>query len=57
MPSAQAAKRPSASKPEQRRAAHERLRGQGVFSLDVEPLQLPVALVNQYLDIKSAGLL
>lgn len=42
---------------EQRRAAHERLRGQGVFSLDVEPLQLPVALVNQYLDIKSAGLL
>lgn len=42
---------------EQRREAHERLRGQGVFALDVEPQQLPVALVNQYLDIKSAGLL
>lgn len=42
---------------EQRRDAHERLRGQGVFAIDVEPMQLPVALVNQYLDIKAAGLL
>lgn len=40
---------------EQRRAAHEALKRSGVLLLDVEPAQLPVALVNRYLDIKLSG--
>ncbi|MCP4007833.1 MAG: DUF58 domain-containing protein [bacterium] len=40
-----------------RRRAHENLRRTGVLSLDVEPQQLAVALVNGYLDIKSRGVL
>lgn len=42
---------------EQRRAAREALAGRGVRALDVEPGQLPVLLVNEYLDIKRAGVL
>lgn len=42
---------------EQRRAAQERLRGNGVRALDVEPGELPVSLVNAWLEIKRAGLL
>lgn len=40
---------------EQRRLAHEALKHYGVRMLDVEPAQLPVALVNRYLDIKLSG--
>ena len=42
---------------EARRVAHERLRRGGVLALDAEPQELPVALVNGYLDVKSRGLL
>ncbi len=42
---------------EQRRAAQERLKDSGVRALDVEPAELPVALVNAWLEIKRAGLL
>lgn len=40
---------------EQRRQAHQALKNFGVMMLDVEPAQLPVALVNRYLDIKLSG--
>jgi uncharacterized protein (DUF58 family) len=40
---------------EQRRLAHQALKHYGVIMLDVEPAQLPVALVNRYLDIKRSG--
>lgn len=40
-----------------RRQAHEALRNQNVLCLDVEPQQLPVRMVNQYLEIKRGGLL
>jgi uncharacterized protein (DUF58 family) len=40
---------------QRRRAALERLRGRGVIALDLAPRELPVALANQYLDIKRAG--
>ena len=40
-----------------RRRAHELARGRGLQTLDVLPSQLPVALVNRYLDIKRSGLL
>jgi uncharacterized protein (DUF58 family) len=39
----------------QRHRAHKRVRGQGLRVLDVEPGQLPVSLVNTYLEIKRAG--
>lgn len=42
---------------EQRRAAREALLGTGVRALDVEPQELPVGLVNAYLEIKRAGML
>lgn len=42
---------------EQRRLAQERLSNAGVRALDVEPAELPVALVNAWLEIKRAGLL
>lgn len=42
---------------EQRRRVHEVVKGRGVLSLDTEPAELPVALVNKYLEIKRAGLL
>jgi uncharacterized protein (DUF58 family) len=41
---------------DQRRHAHERLaRSSGVQLLDVPPVELPVRLVNRYLEIKSGG--
>lgn len=41
----------------QRRAAHTALRKSRLMTLDVEPEQLPSALVNRYLEIKRAGTL
>lgn len=38
-----------------RRGAHTQVRGAGAFILDVEPPDLPLALVARYLDIKRAG--
>jgi len=40
-----------------RELAFRRLERGGAICLDVEPQQLPVALVNRYLDIKRGGLL
>lgn len=40
---------------QQRTAAIKRISHHGVMTLDVVPEQLPVALVNRYLDIKRAG--
>jgi uncharacterized protein (DUF58 family) len=40
-----------------REASRERLRAQGVLSLDVLPAELPVALLNRYLEIKRSGAL
>ncbi|MBI2380567.1 MAG: DUF58 domain-containing protein [Gammaproteobacteria bacterium] len=40
-----------------RRGLHERLGQDGVHMLDVTPAELPVRLVNRYLDIKASGLL
>lgn len=42
---------------EQRRRAHDLIRGRGVRLLDVEPATLPVSLVNRYLDVKRSGVL
>jgi uncharacterized protein (DUF58 family) len=42
---------------EGRRRAIEGLRGRGMLALDVAPRDLPVALANQYLDLKRAGAL
>lgn len=38
-----------------RHQAHEALRGHGIVYLDVEPEQLPVMMVNRYLEIKRSG--
>ncbi|HET9299964.1 MAG TPA: DUF58 domain-containing protein, partial [Candidatus Polarisedimenticolaceae bacterium] len=40
-----------------RRRAHRDLASRGVNLLDVRPSELPIALVNRYLDIKAAGAL
>lgn len=40
-----------------RRRAHDTLQQRGVRALDVEPSELPVALVNEYLEIKRGQLL
>jgi len=40
-----------------RHRAHERIRAEGVLYLDSEPTQLPVHLVNRYLEIKRSGML
>lgn len=40
---------------EQRRRTFARLIGRETFAIDVEPRQLPIALVNQYLEIKRSG--
>jgi len=40
-----------------RRRAHERLRKSGILTLDAEPHELAVALVNGYLDVKASGVL
>jgi uncharacterized protein (DUF58 family) len=42
---------------EHRRRHHERLRHNGARVLDLLPAQLPIALVNQYLEIKRGGTL
>ena len=42
---------------QQRQRAHQQVSRAGILALDVEPRQLPVALVNGYLDIKSRGTL
>jgi uncharacterized protein (DUF58 family) len=42
---------------ESRRRNHEALRHQGAMTLDLLAPQLPVALVNKYLEIKSSGVL
>jgi uncharacterized protein (DUF58 family) len=42
---------------QQRRRAHQTLQKAGALALDVAPEQLPVALVNGYLDVKSRGVL
>lgn len=42
---------------EARRAAHDLVRGLGMHTLDVEPAELPVALVSRYLEFKQAGAL
>ena len=38
-----------------RHQAHEKLRSEGAFVLDVEPQDLPAALAHRYLEIKRAG--
>jgi len=40
-----------------RRQTHEALRNQGILCLDTEPQQLPIMMVNQYLEIKRGGML
>ena len=40
---------------EQRRKAHDAFKAGGILSLDIEPEQLPVALVNRYLEVKRSG--
>ena len=40
---------------EARRRHHERLHHGGAYVLDLLPEQLPIALINQYLDIKRGG--
>ena len=40
-----------------RRRSLERLRSQGVLTVDVEPAGLAVGLVNRYLEVKKAGVL
>lgn len=42
---------------DQRRRAFDRLRARGVRALDLLPDQLPLALVNKYLEIKRSGAL
>ena len=38
-----------------RREAHQKIDGAGVLYLDVMPQELPVNIVNRYLDVKSSG--
>ena len=38
-----------------RREAHQRIEGNGVLSVDAMPQDLPINIVNRYLDIKSSG--
>ena len=40
-----------------RRASFNRLERAGALMLDVEPQELPLALVNRYLDVKRSGAL
>ena len=40
-----------------RKQAHERLKNQGIIYLDTEPEQLPVQMLNRYLEIKRSGVL
>jgi uncharacterized protein (DUF58 family) len=41
----------------QRRQLLDKLHGQGVVILDVLPTELPITMVNAYLDVKAKGLL
>jgi uncharacterized protein (DUF58 family) len=41
----------------ERQRIREQLHGRGVLTLDVPPAELPVRLVNRYLEIKRSGLL
>ncbi len=41
----------------ERRAAHHALRTGGALLLDATPAQLPITLVNGYLEVKAAGML
>jgi len=40
-----------------RRLAHQAFAGRGILSLDVVPTDLPISIVNRYLDIKRSGAL
>jgi len=40
-----------------RQSAHDTLKNQGIIYLDTEPEQLPVQMVNRYLEIKRSGML
>ncbi len=40
-----------------RKQAHELLKNQGIIYLDTEPEQLPVQMLNRYLEIKRSGVL
>ena len=40
-----------------RHETHRRLSTRGIHSLDALPEQLPIAMINRYLEIKSKGLL
>ncbi|MDM8558497.1 DUF58 domain-containing protein [Candidatus Parabeggiatoa sp. HSG14] len=40
-----------------RQKAHDALKGHGIVYLDTEPEQLPVMMVNHYLEIKRGGML
>lgn len=42
---------------EERQRVYDSLRGRGILTLDCEPGELPVALVNKYMEIKRAGVL
>jgi uncharacterized protein (DUF58 family) len=42
---------------DQRQRSFERIHAQGILSLDVLPMQLPVTLVNRYLALKRGGAL
>jgi uncharacterized protein (DUF58 family) len=40
-----------------RRQAHDFLKEPGIIYLDAEPMQLPIQIVNRYLEIKQSGIL
>jgi len=40
-----------------RQGAHDTLKNQGIIYLDTEPEQLPIRMVNRYLEIKRSGML
>jgi len=42
---------------QERQRVYDSLRGRGVLTLDCEPGELPVALVNKYMEIKRSGIL
>ncbi|EDN67250.1 conserved hypothetical protein [Beggiatoa sp. PS] len=40
-----------------RRRSHDALKNYGILYLDAEPAQLPVMMVNRYLEIKRSSML
>jgi len=38
-----------------RRDAHQKVMGEGILHLDVIPQELPINIVNRYLEVKSSG--